>query len=265
MKKLLFISGSLGLGHVGRDLEIAKMLRKSNSGFRISWLADSPATTVLKQAGEELLPEAELLTHGSKELDSAAKNHGANLTRWVMNMRKDWSKNAKIVTELIRRENFDLVIGDETYDLIIELLRDPSLKQFPFIIIYDFLGMDRVTNNPIDALITYLTNRIWVKTLTHEPPLCEKCIFVGEIEDIQDKKFGFLLPNRRVLAEKYLDFVGYMLNFDPKDFIDKMKISQNFRLWQSTFSRMLYWWNIRRKGAHRLINASSSDNSKRNS
>jgi predicted glycosyltransferase len=224
VKKLLFISGSLGLGHVGRDLEIAKMLRKSNSGFQISWLADSPASTVLKQAGEELLPEAELLTHGSKDLDSAAKNHGANLTRWVMNMRKDWSKNAKIVTELIRRENFDLVIGDETYDLIIELLRDPSLKQFPFIIIYDFLGMDRVTNNPIDALITYLTNRIWVKTLTHEPPLCEKCVFVGEIEDIQDKKFGFLLPNRRILAEKYLDFVGYILNFDPKDFIDKMKI-----------------------------------------
>jgi hypothetical protein len=139
-------------------------------------LADNPATTVLKQAGEKLLPETELLTHGNKELDKNAKNHGANLTRWVMNMRKDWSKNAKIVTELIHRENFDLVIGDETYDLIIELLRDPSLKQFPFIIIYDFLGMDRVTSNPIDALITYLTNRIWVKTLTHEPPLSEKII-----------------------------------------------------------------------------------------
>ena len=42
MKKLLFISGSLGLGHVGRDLEIAKMLRKSNPDVQISWLADSP-------------------------------------------------------------------------------------------------------------------------------------------------------------------------------------------------------------------------------
>ena len=223
MKKVLFISGSLGLGHVGRDLAIAKMLQKSNPDIQISWLADYPATTVLKQAGEKLLPETEMLTHGNEELENSAKNHGANLTRWVMNMRKNWSKNAKIVINLIRKYNFDLVIGDETYDLIIELLRNPSLKQFPFIIIYDFLGLDRVTNNPIDALVTYYTNRIWVKTITHKPHLCEKIIFIGEIEDIQDKNFGFMLPNRRKLAEKYFDFAGYTLTFNPKDYTNKMK------------------------------------------
>jgi predicted glycosyltransferase len=223
-KKLLFISGSLGLGHVGRDLEITKKLRESDPDIQISWLADNPATDVLKQAGERLLPEAELITHGNKLLEDSAKDHGANLTRWVMNMRKNWSKNAKIVIELIRRENFDLVIGDETYDLLIELFQEPSLKQFPFIIIFDFLGMDRVTNSPVDALITYLTNRMWAKSLTLEPPLCDKFIFVGEIEDIQDKKFGFLLPNRRVLAKKYLDFVGYILTFNPKDYMDKVKV-----------------------------------------
>jgi hypothetical protein len=74
MKKLLFISGSLGLGHVGRDIEIAKMLRKSNPVVQISWLAESPATNVLKQAGEMLLPETELITHGNKELESAVIN-----------------------------------------------------------------------------------------------------------------------------------------------------------------------------------------------
>jgi len=224
VKKLLFISGSLGLGHVGRDLEIAKKLRKSNPEIQISWLADNPATTVLKQAGETLLTETQMLTHGNKELESSAKNHGANLTRWVKNMRTNWSKNANIVIELIHKYNFDLVIGDETYDLIIELLGDPSLKQFPFIIMYDFLGLDRVTNNPIDAIVTYYTNRIWVKTITHNPALCEKIIFIGEIEDIQDKNFGFLLPNRRKLASEHLDFVGYILAFNPKDYTDKIKI-----------------------------------------
>ncbi|TRO50841.1 hypothetical protein E2P63_05635 [Candidatus Bathyarchaeota archaeon] len=224
MKKVLFISGSLGLGHVGRDLEIAKMLRKSNPDIQISWLADNPATTVLQQAGETLLPETQKLTHGNKELESSAKNHEANLTRWVKNMRKNWSKNAKIVINLIHKYNFDLVIGDETYDLIIELLREPSLKQFPFIIMYDFLGLDRVTNNTIDAIVTYYTNRIWVKTITHKPPLCEKIIFIGEIEDIQDKNFGFLLPNRRKLASEHLDFVGYILTFNPKNYMDKMKV-----------------------------------------
>ena len=224
MKKILFISGSLGLGHIGRDLEIVKMLRKFDANIDVSWLADNPASTVLKEAGEKLLPEAELITHGNKELESKAKNHRVNLTRWVMNMRKDWSKNAKIVIEVIQREEFDLVIGDETYDLGLELLRDPSLKQFPVVIIYDFLGLDTVTNNPIDMITTYYTNRLWSKIITHKPKLCDKTIFIGEIEDIQNKKFGLLLPNKRKVAEKYFDVVGYILNFNPNDYSDKEKI-----------------------------------------
>jgi predicted glycosyltransferase len=224
--RLLFISGSLGLGHIGRDLEIARMLRKLNPKIEISWLADSPATTVLKESGEKLLPEAELITHGNKKLESNARNHQANLTRWVMNMRKDWSENAKLVIEVIHREKFDLVIGDETYDLLIELLKDPNLKRFPFVIIYDFLGLDRVTNNPLDVITTYYTNRLWTKVITNKPKVCDKTIFIGEIEDIQDKNFGFLLPNRREIAEKYFDFVGYTLDFDPKDYMDKDKIRE---------------------------------------
>ncbi|PVX25627.1 MAG: hypothetical protein CW716_07720 [Candidatus Bathyarchaeum sp.] len=224
MKKILFISGSLGLGHIGRDIEIVKNLRKFDPSIEVSWLADNPASTVLKEADEKLLPEAELITHGNRELESKAKNHRVNLTRWVMNMRKDWSKNAKIVIDVIQREKFDLVIGDETYDLAIELLRDPSLKQFPFVIIYDFLGLDTVTNNPIDMITTYYTNRLWSKIITHEPKLCDKTIFIGEIEDIQNKKLGLLLPNKRKIAEKYFDVVGYILNFNPNDYSVKEKI-----------------------------------------
>jgi predicted glycosyltransferase len=224
VKNILFISGSLGLGHIGRDLEIADKLRKSNPDIEISWLADYPATTVLKATDEKLLPEAELITHGNKKLESKAKNHQANLTRWVMSMRNDWAKNAKLVIDIIQREKFDLVVGDETYDLVIELLKDSNLKQFPFVIIYDFLGLDRVTNNPIDIITTYYTNRLWTKVITHKPKVYDKTIFIGEIEDIQDKNFGFLLPNRREIAEKYFDFVGYILNFDPKDYMDKDKL-----------------------------------------
>jgi len=224
VKKILFISGSLGLGHIGRDIEIVKNLRKFDPNIEVSWLADNPASTVLKEAGEKLLSESELITHGNRELESKAKNHRVNLTRWVMNMRKDWSKNAKIFIKVIQRENFYLVIGDETYDLGIELLRDPSLKQFPFVIIYDFLGLDTVTSNPIDMITTYYTNRLWSKIITHKPKLCDKTIFIGEIEDIQNKKFGLLLPNKRKLAEKYFDVVGYILNFNPNNYSEKQKI-----------------------------------------
>ena len=61
MKQVLFVSGSLGLGHVGRDMEIAGALRKLCPDIQISWMAESPASEVLEKAGERLLPEANLL------------------------------------------------------------------------------------------------------------------------------------------------------------------------------------------------------------
>ena len=42
-------------------------------------------------------------------------------------------------------------------------------------------------------------------------------IFFGEIEDVPDRPFGFLLPNRRRYAEQHVEFVGYPLSFDMND------------------------------------------------
>ena len=42
-KKILFISGSAGLGHVTRDLAIANELHKQNPEIELSWLAADPA------------------------------------------------------------------------------------------------------------------------------------------------------------------------------------------------------------------------------
>jgi predicted glycosyltransferase len=68
-KKILFVSGSIGLGHVGRDLEIAQALRKLCPDIEISWMAESPASEVLQKAGEKLLPEASQLSSGNIELE----------------------------------------------------------------------------------------------------------------------------------------------------------------------------------------------------
>lgn len=58
VREILFISGSGGLGHATRDLAIARALRRAVSGARIRWLAAPPASDVIQEAGEELLPHA---------------------------------------------------------------------------------------------------------------------------------------------------------------------------------------------------------------
>ena len=56
-KRVLYVSGSVGLGHVTRDLAIVRELRALQPDLEVTWLAQSPATDVLEAAGEPLLPE----------------------------------------------------------------------------------------------------------------------------------------------------------------------------------------------------------------
>ena len=223
-KKVLFISGSIGLGHIGRDLQIAKALREKNPGIDISWLAEDPASRVLVEAGEKILPEAEHLAHGNTELDNSSEQYRANLIKWVLKMRKGWTTNTQLLTEILSREKFDLVVGDETYEIIVEMVNNRSFKTFPFVMIYDFIGVDSVTNNPIDRIAAYMTNRIWARGLMAHPPFAERSLFIGQVEDVPDRRFGFLLPNRRQLAVKSVDFVGYVLSFNPDEYKNKAEI-----------------------------------------
>ena len=55
--KVLFISGSFGLGHVNRDLAIANEMRRICPEIEIRWLAGSPACEVLAAAGEAFASE----------------------------------------------------------------------------------------------------------------------------------------------------------------------------------------------------------------
>jgi len=221
MKRILFITGSIGLGHVGRDLEIASALRKTLPDIDISWMAESPATEVLEKAGEKLLPEASSLSSASAELEGLANDYQANLVKWVMNMRKGWAKNAEVYARIVEKYNFDLWIGDEPYDIMIAMLANPGLKKCPFVVIYDFLGLDATTRNPVDHIAAYLTNRLWLRFLDRNPPLADKSLFIGELEDVADRKFGFMLPNRRALAKRLISFVGYVLPDDIEKFRDK--------------------------------------------
>jgi predicted glycosyltransferase len=226
LKRILYISGSLGLGHVGRDLEIAGALRKLQPDIEISWMAESPATDVLEKAGEKLLPETNLLHKANVVLEESAKEYKANLVQWAMNMRKGWAKNCEVYAKVFESYSFDLLIGDETYDIMIEMVNDPSFKKLPFVVIYDFLGLDTSTWNPVEHIATYVTNRLWVKLLKSKPPLADRSIFVGELEDVVDRGFGFMLPNRRKLAGSVCDFVGYILPEDIEDYKDKAKARQ---------------------------------------
>ena len=60
-KRVLFISGSLGLGHIVRDIAITNELRRLQPGLEIDWMASEPATMKLVESGDEKIHLLHLL------------------------------------------------------------------------------------------------------------------------------------------------------------------------------------------------------------
>jgi hypothetical protein len=219
-KRILFTSGSLGLGHVTRDIAIAREIRLLRQDANIFWLAAHPASLFLKENGETLLPEASDYLDENLIAESTSQGSKLNLFRYSIAFRRQWQHNINLIDRVTSQDNYDLIIGDETYDLVTAFKKRPNLKRSPFVMIYDFVGFDAMTRNPLEQLGIYMMNRMWASGFPDKPPVYDLGLFVGEVEDVPDKRFGLMLPNRRAFAKTRYRFVGYILPFQPKDYFD---------------------------------------------
>jgi UDP:flavonoid glycosyltransferase YjiC (YdhE family) len=229
MKKIsiLYISGSLGLGHVTRDLAIARQLRQFIPDAEIEWLASHPANFFLEEAGEKLMPDAQKFADENKTAEMAAKGANLNLIMYLLKAKRQWGQNVEVFRKIVTSKKYDLVIGDETYEINLALRKFPELKRFAFVMIYDFVGLEPMTRNPLEHLGVYYWNRVWSHDfrLKRKPPY-DLGLFVGTEKDVPDISFGFGLPNRREFARAMYRFIGYVFPFDPSDYDNRKEIRQ---------------------------------------
>jgi len=223
-KHVLFISGSLGLGHVMRDLAIATELRKQNPNVELSWFAAPPASSVLKDAGESLLPENDRYFNFNDQAENSASQYKLNVLAYLIKSIKGMELNARMFLEVISRNKFDLIIGDEAFDLAHALLDKRIDLGAPFVMIYDFIGVEAMSNSILEKLGIYYFNWDWSKHRKLYDDTPNIGLFIGELEDIEDKRFGMFLPNRRDFTRTYCNVIGYTLQFDPADYADITKI-----------------------------------------
>jgi UDP:flavonoid glycosyltransferase YjiC (YdhE family) len=215
--RILFMSGSAGLGHVTRDLAIAREVRGLLPEAEISWLASSPAKEYLAEAGEVLLPEAEHWADITAEAEALAGPRNLNITMWAVKVRPLWQANARLYFRLMAEGRFAAAVGDETYELMLALRADPSLPRYPLAILYDFIGLERAGWNPLEWLAVFLFNRGWSRVT---PTLGVTGVLLGELEDVPAKRFGPFLPDRRAYVRENVAVVGYVLPFDPGTLAD---------------------------------------------
>ena len=221
--KVLFVSGSFGLGHVTRDLAVVHELRRKAPQIEVEWLSAPPATQALAQAGETLVAECRDYRSETDTADSLGTRGRLNLTTYVYRALGQWIYNARIIGRAGRRGGFDIIIGDETYEVVVAyVLGLRVMPDVPYVMMYDFWGMDTRTTSLFERIGAWGLNFIWTRQHQVTARGESAALFIGEPADIEDCRFGLLLPNRRRYAEGRLSFLGYVLTFDagqlpPKD------------------------------------------------
>jgi UDP:flavonoid glycosyltransferase YjiC (YdhE family) len=223
-KKILFINGAVGLGHIARGLAIAGELRRQIPDVELFWLANAPAKTLLKNVGEMVLPESEHWADQTSIAEKVASNFQMNLIKHQYVARKDWARNVEIFKQVTDGMKFDLIVGDDAFEISIALRKREVVIEPTVVMIYDFIGIDSATKNPLEKLGVYYWNRRWALSYEQISKSDLTFFFAGEEEDVADRPFDLLLPNRRDWARRHCRFLGYILGFDPAEYVDRNKV-----------------------------------------
>lgn len=219
--RALYVSSALGLGHVSKDLAIANELRSLRPDVEVLWLTGKPASGVLAAAGETVLPEAARWRGGTTIAEGALRDGQLDLITYIYRSLPAWAYNARLFRHVIEDYGVDLVIGDETWEIVIPLNLHLLHPRVPFVMLFDFVGTEAVTSRAFDRVRSYLLNAVWSRDAKAFAGGPYSEVFIGEIEDVPDAPFGWRLPNRRKHARAHYDIVGHCVNFRPEHYADR--------------------------------------------
>jgi pimeloyl-ACP methyl ester carboxylesterase/predicted glycosyltransferase len=215
-RRALYVSSPIGLGHAQRDVAIADELRKMHPDLEIEWLAQFPVTRALEQRGERIHPASAALSSEVGHIDSESGEHDLHVFRAWRRMDEILMANFMVFHDLMEDEPFDVVIGDEAWEIDHYIHENPELKRAPFVWMTDFVGwLPMPEGGESEAWLTADYNAEMIEHIDRFPRLRDRSIFVGDPDDIVPDTFGADLPSIRAWTEQHFDFAGYVTGFDP--------------------------------------------------
>jgi hypothetical protein len=209
------------MGHVSKDLAIARELRRAQPRAEIFWLAGHPASDVLRSAGENVLPEVERWAGASAVAERCTRNGQLNLVHYIYRSFPAWAANMRLFQPALGSHDIDIAVGNEAWEVDVPLVMRILRPRVPFVMIFDFVGVDTMTPNLLDRVGAYLLNALWVQDRRVYDGRAHSAIFIGEIDDVPARRFGWGLPDRRQHARDHYHFVGHVINFRPEEVADR--------------------------------------------
>jgi predicted glycosyltransferase len=220
-RRALYLSSPIGLGHAQRDLAIADELRILHPDLEIDWLAQQPVTTVLESRGERIHPLSAELASESAHITAESSEHYLNAFQAIRRMDEILVANFMVFHDAVEGDEYDLVIGDEAWDVDHFLHENPELKRTAFAWMTDFVGwLPMPSGGEREAFLTADYNAEMIEHVERFPRIRDRAIFIGEPDDIVPDDFGPGLPNIRAWTEHNYVFSGYVTGFDPTTLIE---------------------------------------------
>lgn len=221
-RRALFISSSIGLGHVHRDIAVARELRTLIPDLEIHWWAQHPATQVLEAAGERMHPKSHLQALESAHWEEESSQHDLHAFYAFRRMDEIFCANFMLFHDITRETPYDIWIGDEAWEVDYFLHENPELKNAPFVFMTDVIGFLPVDpeNDPREIELCTDYNAEMIEQRARFPYLRDLSLYIGEYEELPDVPFGPGLPNIREWARHWFEPVGYIVPFDSEAYRD---------------------------------------------
>ncbi len=224
-RRALFVSSPIGLGHALRDIAIATELRYLRPDLEIDWLAQHPVTVALETEGERIHPASASLTSESAHLAAEASGHDLHCFQAFRRMDEILLANFHVFQEAVEEGDYDLVLGDEAWEIDHYWHESPELKRCSYVWLTDFVGWLPVPEGGEDEVrLTADYNAEMLEHLDRHPRIRDRSIFIGDPEDVVPHAFGPGLPAIRPWVEAHFDFSGYVTPVDPDAGADREEL-----------------------------------------
>jgi predicted glycosyltransferase len=127
-----------------------------------------------------------------------------------------------VFSEVVQRQSYDLVIGDEAWDVDYFLHENPELKRVAFAWLTDFVGwLPMPDGGDREARLTADYNAEMLEQRARFARVRDRSVFVGNPDDVVADSFGPGLPMISEWVRDNFDFAGYVTGFDPVDVADR--------------------------------------------
>src|SRR5262249_61024171 len=115
-------------------------VRRLRPALELAGLPRAPVPAVLEARGERLHPACRALASESGHFAAEACEHDLNAFQAIRRMDEVLVANFMVFHEVVESGEYDLVIGDEAWDVDHFLHENPELKRTAFAWMTDFVG-----------------------------------------------------------------------------------------------------------------------------